>query len=479
MGTKMKMGRILEQARWRKLLHMACAVLLVFLSGCETPLIDDVESLFGDKPTVRGTVENTDAILDNKNKTVVAGLPRKRERVVGKPEPIEPLKRMEPPEPIFDQQAKERMEREAPEVVPEAKIKEVAIEFMGIAGIKTRSNLLMVSFPGRVFFDTASSKIRREGTAVIERFFSLVQITAPKAAITVVGHTDSRGTDAYNISLARRRGASAMKALVIYGVDGGRIQLVAAGERQRLGVGDETARATPEASSAPERDDGTVEQSEGSQSGSGRVQGVDGEASPPGGSRREDADGPNFDGGERPRPVSPTGGAGDDGGTDGGRDREGGTSDGPSRSQFISYVAVVADEDGSDPDGLEHSARMELEGAAIEFILAREPAWRRTPPNNPGFDLYRGDTMQAATQWCEIKAMTGTLEDRPVGISRVQFDWARDHGDGYWIYVVERAGTSNARVVRIQDPAGKAMTFTFDHGWRAVASAQAMDEEGG
>lgn len=228
----MKMGRILERTRWRKLLHMACAVLLVFVSGCETPLLDDFAPLFGDKPTVSGTVENTDAISDNKNNTIIAGLPRKRERVVGKPEPIESLERIKPPELIFDQQAKERMEREAPEVVPEAKIKEIAIEFMGIAGIKTRSNLLMVSFPGHVFFDTARSKIRREGIAVIERFVSLVQITAPKAAITVVGHTDSRGTDAYNISLARRRGASAMKALASHGVDEGRIQLVVAGERQ-------------------------------------------------------------------------------------------------------------------------------------------------------------------------------------------------------------------------------------------------------
>lgn len=66
--------------------------------------------------------------------------------------------------------------------------------------------------------------------------------------------------------------------------------------------------------------------------------------------------------------------------------------------------------------------------------------------------------------------MTGTLNDRPIGISRTQFEWAKKHRDRFWLYVVERARTSDARVVRIQDPVGKAKTFTFDHGWRAVAS---------
>jgi hypothetical protein len=65
--------------------------------------------------------------------------------------------------------------------------------------------------------------------------------------------------------------------------------------------------------------------------------------------------------------------------------------------------------------------------------------------------------------------MTETLEVRPVGLSREQFEWAREHGDAYWLYAVERAGTDQARIVRIQDPAGKARTFTFDRGWLDIA----------
>ena len=136
---------------------------------------------------------------------------------------------------------------------------------------------------------------------------------------------------------------------------------------------------------------------------------------------------------------------------------------------FISYVGVVPEDEDVDPDGLQHSERQEVERLAIKIILASEPEWQETPTNNPGFDLYQGATMETATRWCEVKAMTGTLNDRPIGISRTQFDWAKRHRDRFWLYVVERARTSDARVVRIQDPVGKAKTFTFDHGWRSVA----------
>jgi hypothetical protein len=138
---------------------------------------------------------------------------------------------------------------------------------------------------------------------------------------------------------------------------------------------------------------------------------------------------------------------------------------------FVSYVAVKSEEEGPDPDGLDHMARMALESKAVDLILLQEPCWERTPTHNPGFDLYESDDNSAATRWCEVKAMTGSLEDRPVGLSRTQFNYAQEHGESYWLYVVEHAGTSEARILRIQDPAGKARTFTFDRGWISVAVA--------
>ena len=152
------------------------------------------------------------------------------------------------------------------------------------------------------------------------------------------------------------------------------------------------------------------------------------------------------------------------------------TPDRPTRHEFVSYVRVAyerSDAEKVDLDKSGHAARIKLEEKAIGFIQAREPAWRLAPPNNPGFDLYQGSTMRTATHWCEVKAMSGSLSDRPVGMSRVQFECARGRGNRYWLYIVERAGDRDANIVRIQDPAGKAKTFTFDHGWRAVAEAEA------
>ena len=141
----------------------------------------------------------------------------------------------------------------------------------------------------------------------------------------------------------------------------------------------------------------------------------------------------------------------------------------PMDATFISYVAVDRESGADDPDGLVHEARMELEEAAIELILRHEQAWKRTRSHNPGFDLFKVADGQPCS-WCEVKAMKGSLQDRPVGLSRTQFDHARVRGADYWLYVVERAGCEDARIVRIQDPAGKAKTFTFDKGWLDVAT---------
>ncbi len=66
--------------------------------------------------------------------------------------------------------------------------------------------------------------------------------------------------------------------------------------------------------------------------------------------------------------------------------------------------------------------------------------------------------------------MKGTLDTRPVGLSRTQFDTAQERGTAYWLYIVESAGEpTQAHIVRIQDPAGKARTFTYDRGWKDVA----------
>jgi len=144
---------------------------------------------------------------------------------------------------------------------------------------------------------------------------------------------------------------------------------------------------------------------------------------------------------------------------------------------FVSYVAVRHDNESSDPEGIRQSARIELEEKAIEAILSLEPHWKRAPTHNPGFDLFEKGSDGQSVCWCEVKAMSGTLDDRPVTLTRTEFELAQKHGDKYWLYIVEQADTDRPQIVRIQDPAGKARYFTFDRGWRAVADKDTETKE--
>jgi hypothetical protein len=112
---------------------------------------------------------------------------------------------------------------------------------------------------------------------------------------------------------------------------------------------------------------------------------------------------------------------------------------------------------------------MALEASAISIIRECEPVLQIMPQGNEGFDLLEADMNGEPERWIEVKAMTGGLKDRPVGLSKVQFEFARRHGEQYWLYIVEHAGESRARFVKIQNPAGRTGTFTFDHGWIEVA----------
>lgn len=138
---------------------------------------------------------------------------------------------------------------------------------------------------------------------------------------------------------------------------------------------------------------------------------------------------------------------------------------------FHTYVGVHGDEHDPDPDRLTREARLSLEETAIQAILAEEPHLLRTPANNPGFDLIGPGTDERPDRRIEVKAMKRDLKSRPVGMSHAQFESAREHGAGFWLYVVEFADNPNLRrIVRIQNPAGKARTFTFDRGWIEIAS---------
>lgn len=140
------------------------------------------------------------------------------------------------------------------------------------------------------------------------------------------------------------------------------------------------------------------------------------------------------------------------------------------RENFVSYVAVSQSQDDEEADGLSHHERLSLESQAIGFILSEEPNLRKTPPNNPGFDLFELNAQNVPMRWVEVKSMKDAFDNRPVTLTSTQFEFAQEKQNAYWLYVVENAGNPDlARIIRIRNPAGKARNFTFDKGWREAA----------
>lgn len=164
------------------------------------------------------------------------------------------------------------------------------------------------------------------------------------------------------------------------------------------------------------------------------------------------------------------------GGTGGGNETGGHGKRSPGSAggrPFISYLCAHPDDEERDPDGLDRATRMKIEDQAISLIISLEPRLQRTPDGNPGFDLFESNGAGQQVRWVEVKSMTGSLENRPVGLSRAQFEKAHAIGDAFWLYVVEHATEpEKARVLRIQNPIAHARTFTFDKGWSQIARTE-------
>lgn len=81
----------------------------------------------------------------------------------------------------------------------------------------------------RVNFDFDKSNIRKEDVADLEKAVAFVK-KYPDSKVSVEGHTDSRGTDKYNLKLSQRRADAVKKYLVDKGEKGDRITAVGKGE---------------------------------------------------------------------------------------------------------------------------------------------------------------------------------------------------------------------------------------------------------
>ncbi|MDH3541497.1 MAG: OmpA family protein [Desulfobulbaceae bacterium] len=97
------------------------------------------------------------------------------------------------------------------------------------AAVRREGDLLAISLKGDVTFDHDSATVRPGLYSEIDRIANVL-IKYPQTVIRVEGHTDSTGSESYNMNLSQRR-ADAVKNLIVQrGLSTARIETMAYGE---------------------------------------------------------------------------------------------------------------------------------------------------------------------------------------------------------------------------------------------------------
>ncbi|AGT08998.1 OmpA family protein [Paracoccus aminophilus] len=106
-------------------------------------------------------------------------------------------------------------------------------------GAREEGGKIIVSLPGDVLFDFDSAEIRSDAEPVLDRLAELLDAfsTAP---VVIAGHTDSKGSDAYNLALSDRRAASVKAWLSEDGVAAGRMTTEGHGEAEPVAPNEHT-----------------------------------------------------------------------------------------------------------------------------------------------------------------------------------------------------------------------------------------------
>lgn len=140
--------------------------------------------------------------------------------------------------------------------------------------------------------------------------------------------------------------------------------------------------------------------------------------------------------------------------------------------RLVSYVRVIGTPADGDDETSSADERKAIDEAAVAAVLAEEEADDRTARQmshlHPGWDVEVSDGNGAIVKRIEVKGTRGSWGERGVGLTPTQMEAAQEHGDGYWLYVVEHA-LMKPRVFRIQNPASSVDRYMFDGGWRQVS----------
>jgi outer membrane protein OmpA-like peptidoglycan-associated protein len=102
-------------------------------------------------------------------------------------------------------------------------------QVMGDAEVKRVGEGIVVEFKDKVLFDYDVSDLTPKSQASLAKLANVLK-KYPDTNIEILGHTDDRGTDAYNQGLSERRANSAAAYLKNNGIEGARITTKGLGE---------------------------------------------------------------------------------------------------------------------------------------------------------------------------------------------------------------------------------------------------------
>ena len=114
---------------------------------------------------------------------------------------------------------------------------EQATQGTGVQVSQTNDNRLKLEIPSDISFDTNSAYIKSNFRPVLDRFAQSLNQN-PVTTVTIVGHTDSTGSDAVNNPLSVERAAHTRDYLESHGVAPNRFIIDGRGEREPIASND-------------------------------------------------------------------------------------------------------------------------------------------------------------------------------------------------------------------------------------------------
>lgn len=121
-----------------------------------------------------------------------------------------------------------------PGALPDLRPHEVQLQQDGVA-------VTSLTYDSRVFFDTDQDRPRPGAASVLDALAARLRQAPAPPHVAVLGHTDAVGSDAYNLSLSRRRAVTIVHGLAARGIDPSTLEPVAIGKRQPLASDDSEA----------------------------------------------------------------------------------------------------------------------------------------------------------------------------------------------------------------------------------------------